>query len=340
MTVGEVVKEWQVYYDDGVTPMALEDLPLVRAIRNGEIVKDMELVQANSKGDRLWLLCNAGPIYGTEEEIIGGIVAWHDISERKQVERQKEELLEHERLIANTLQDTILSEPIKDIPCCEVAVKYQPAFEEARVGGDFYDIFSVGENKYGILIGDVAGKGLIAARQVAAVRYAVKNYSYIETNPSKIMTLTNNALVREAVEESPMVTAFFALADADKQEVTYVNAGHECVLLTKANGEIEELYIPGLVFGIVCDYEYEEKILNLEPGDTLVMITDGITEARTISTELFGIDGVKKSLKETYKAAPDEIADSIFESAKEFGGGELRDDAAIVVFRFLKKDSR
>ena len=95
------------------------------------------------------------------------------------------------------------------------AVKYRPALREAEIGGDFYDIFDLGDNRIAVVIGDVAGKGLAAAIRVASARHAIRSYAYIDPRPARVMTLANEALCRDTTDVSQILTAFYAVLDPE-----------------------------------------------------------------------------------------------------------------------------
>ncbi len=258
----------------------------------------------------------------------------HDITERVELDGRREELLQRERHIADVLQGALIPEASFDIPGCDVAVRYEPALKEAEVGGDFYDIFNLDGGAVGILIGDVVGKGLSAASRVAAARHSVRSYAYLDPSPSKVMSLTNNALCRTETDQSSMVTGFFAVFDTRTGRLRYANGGHESAIIRHPDGSITELELEGRALGVYKGYEYQEAERAMQPGDTLVMVTDGITEARPCAHDLFGIEGVKKHVaSQSPYTSVDRIADGVLRAAKKHAGGALKDDAVIVVFR-------
>jgi len=274
-------------------------------------------------------------INGRPFQIVGLI---EDITDRKQTEQQREQLLDRERRIADTLQKALIPKNTPKLECCNAAVIYEPAFGEAEVGGDFYDIFDLGDNKIGILIGDVAGKGLNAAIRVAAVRHSIRSYAYLDPRPSKVMSLANNALSRDENGEIELLTAFFAVVDTEVGLISYANGGHETTLLKTSTGTIEELVVSGRALGVLPGYDYPERSRRLQKGDTIIMITDGITEARPDSNDLFGIERVHSHLETVPAELPiEEIAKGLLEAARAHANGHLRDDAAIVVFRWERQ---
>jgi PAS domain S-box-containing protein len=242
-------------------------------------------------------------------------------------------ILERERHISEVLQRALVPDTDYDIPGCTVAVRYEPALEEAEVGGDFYDIFELGDGKLGVLIGDVAGKGLPAAIRVAAARHAIRSYAYLDPRPSEVLRLANNALCRDYSDLAAMLTIFYAVVDTRTGKVSYGSGGHEPAYLRTKRGCVELLEASGRALGVVEGFDYTEQMTTLAPGDTLVLLTDGITEARPRGVDLFGLGGVVEFLTLEDASSPDTIADGLLKAAKLHGGGSLRDDVAIIALR-------
>jgi serine phosphatase RsbU (regulator of sigma subunit) len=240
-------------------------------------------------------------------------------------------LYEREHHIAEMLQQALIPPTVPEtLYGYEVAVVYQPALREASVGGDFYDIFELGAGRLGVLIGDVAGKGLRAAIRVAMARYVIRSYAYIEPRPARVMALANAALCKDRGDELHMLTAFLAIVDTQEGKVLYASAGHEPPIVCSSNGCVEELQGFGGVLGVLPEMSYGESERALAPGDKIVMVTDGITEARRNGV-LLGESGLIDALRQAAVWAPTRIAEAILQAAREHAGGDLQDDVAIVV---------
>lgn len=282
-------------------------------------------------GNVRWVQEAAELEFDDQGQLLGGFGTVQDITERKQMEQEKDDLLEREHRIAETLQQALIpSEVPSVIDGWSVGARYRPALREAQVGGDFYDVFPLGKTRFGVLIGDVAGKGLAAAIRVASIRHAVRSYAYLDLSPAEIMGLANDALCREGADERNLLTAFFAVVDTQEQSITYANAGHEPPLVRSRDGQVSEVEVTGPMLGMIADVEYQESELRLESGEEIVMFTDGITEART-GAVLFEREGVVENLTKMGDAAPDEVAEALLQAATAHAGGGLQDDVAIVV---------
>jgi PAS domain S-box-containing protein len=256
-----------------------------------------------------------------------------DITERKQIERQKEELYQRERHIAEVLQGTLIPQDIpEELYGCRIAARYQPALSEAEVGGDFFDVFDLANGKLGIIIGDVAGKGLKAAVRVAEARYSIRSYAYEDPSPSRALTRANEILCRSRVEDASMLTVFFAVIDTVSSSMTFANAGHEPPIVMSPDGSWTELWSPSLPLGIMGGVRYSEHSSGLGRGDRLVMITDGISEARSQEVVLFDKRGVIEYLTGSIANPPADMVGGLLAAATRHAGGSLQDDAALIVF--------
>jgi len=313
--------------------LPLEASPAHRALR-GETVAETRCLVRFPWGDTVALGITASPVRDAEGRVVGATSVFRDVGQQVELERRREELYQREHQIAEMLQQVLVPRQRFVVPGCDVAVRYHPASEEPEiVGGDFYDIFRVGEDKYGILIGDVAGKGLLAAMRVAEARYAIRSYAYLDPSPSRVMTLANEALCKDQPEESPMLTAFFGVLDVKSRTLSYANAGHEPPMIWDSSGRVQDLPGLGRALGVLEGFHYPEAECRLEPGDVVVMITDGITEARQEGIGLFDKSGVVRHLENSPRTTLEEIASGLLEAAKAHSGGRLQDDAAILVLQ-------
>lgn len=306
-----------------------------RALR-GEAVKDFRARMVTPWKETI-VSYSAAPVLDSEGRVIGATSVLRDVSERAELERQREELYGREHRIAQMLQSALVPPTASmDIEGCRASLRYEPALKEAEVGGDFYDVFQLGEGRVGIVIGDIAGKGLAAAVYVAAAKHAIRSYAYLFASPAEVMRRANDVLCATTLEdqmETSMLTAFFAVVDARAGSMVYANAGHETPVIRHADSSTEELGGSSIALGVACGREYNEFRHDLCGGDTVVMVTDGITEARLSGTLLFGKDGVMRFLSEHPTTPLRDIPSGLLEAARQFGGGRLQDDAAIVAFQ-------
>lgn len=258
-----------------------------------------------------------------------------DVTELKIAEEAKQKMIERDRHIAEVFQQSVapFGKSIQ-INGYDFANKYKASMQESEVGGDFCDVFDLGDGKIGIAIGDIVGKGLLAAVHVTAARQMIKSYALLDSRPSVVMSLVNDALCKEITTENDMLTAFYAILDTNTHRLTYSNAGHEPPLIRSSNGDVKTLRLGGPMFFGMCKQHYKQDSLKLNIGDVFVMVTDGITEARVDNkSELFGTEGIINCLGRNAVASVEEIAVALIEDATLFANGIIRDDIAIIIIK-------
>lgn len=253
-----------------------------------------------------------------------------DATERKKIENELYKTKAVSDHIAKTLQESLIK-PVPQIPDLEIATALKSAYEAQRVGGDFYDIFELGNNLVAVLIGDVAGKGIEAAGLTETVRSSVRTLSYIDPSPSFVFGKTNEALIKQTPSELFITSAFFVINTATRQ-VRFTRAGHPPAFLCsqKACSIIESPI--GYPLGTYIDI-YEEDCFQLQKKQTLLLYTDGLIEAKR-ERKLWGEESVLKVLQKVKSQKPQSIIDTLLKEATDFAEGKLQDDIALVAIRY------
>ncbi|MEI6914614.1 MAG: SpoIIE family protein phosphatase, partial [Armatimonadota bacterium] len=242
------------------------------------------------------------------------------------------QVFERERRIAETFQRSFLPDISDQYGEYEIARQYAAALEEARIGGDFYDVFHVGEDKLALVIGDVSGKGLDAAVHTATAKYLIRAFAFEEHDPGHILSRANDALCFY-VPESMFVTLFLAVLDTKTGFVYYANAGHELPLVwSRKAARFRSLACTGRALGFMANCQYLTEQVVLEQGDVLLMYTDGITEARK-DGKFFDTRGVRDAAEPIIHASAAQVAESIESEVRKYTGGKLRDDIALLVVK-------
>lgn len=240
-------------------------------------------------------------------------------------------LYETQRHISELLQRSMLPALIPSIPDMELGVRYSSATEEALVGGDFYDIFSV-DGKYALLIGDVSGKGIEAATSTSMMKYILRAYLYQDPSPSLAMSKANDFFRRQE-ETAVFITVFCAVYDPRPGRLTFVNAGHPYpCLLNQIQKTCTVLSTDDPAIGIFDYYDYRENNVDMNPGNLFVAYTDGVIEARS-GKNFFGEERLVETLLDNLGKPAQEIADSIIRATLSFSHGKLTDDIALLVLR-------
>lgn len=237
---------------------------------------------------------------------------------------------EQESRIADVLQRTLLAPGRYSSDNYEISPVYQPAMSEARVGGDFYDIIPISDDKVALLIGDVSGKGLAAAVHTAMVKYSLRAFLHEGHSPAEALKLLNRS-VAELADTFTFVTIFLGILNTGNREMVYASAGHEPGLYWY-NGSSIRLMPTGAALGIIPDSEYDEEKIVLERNSMLLLYTDGVSEAR-VGNKFLGTDGIEERLGICDPMDASNVAGCIHRAAIEFAGGELKDDVAILAVR-------
>jgi serine phosphatase RsbU (regulator of sigma subunit) len=234
---------------------------------------------------------------------------------------------EHDAAI--TLQRALLPQRIPAPKTAEIAVRYQPAGGHVEVGGDWYDVVETDSGHVGVVIGDVAGRGLKAASIMGNIRTALRAYILDGHEPAAAVEALN-ALMEE-FEEPAMATLVFVAIDPVARRVEYVRAGHPPPLLRDPRGEVHDLDDQGCPpVGVAARSGFFSRSLDLEPGSVLLLYTDGLVERRGEGIGV-GLD----RLRRMFAAAPEgveECADAILDG---IGDARLADDAALLALRFI-----
>jgi len=241
-------------------------------------------------------------------------------------------LYQRTQYIATTLQSSLLPAKLPDIPGVDVAARFRAAGEGVEVGGDFYDLFALpGDSGWAAVLGDVCGKGPEAASLTALARYTVRAEADA-SGPAEVLSRVNQAIINQRGD-----SRFLTLVSVWMHHgITGLHAriargGHTPSLVVRANGRIESFTPAGTLLGVFPDAAFEEAGFTLAPGDSLVLYSDGVTEARSPSGDFFGTKRLVALLETTRQASASELADCIEFACHEFGDGRIRDDLAILV---------
>lgn len=248
------------------------------------------------------------------------------------VERERErQRLEQELSIARTIQQALLPHGLNDFPHLAVTGVHYPCHE---VGGDYFDVVPVSEDRTAILIADVSGKGLGAALLTTMLQGALSGMT-MGADPVKVFNHINRFLCRHS-EVGRYATMFIGMVGEDGM-FEYIKAGHPSPLLLR-QGKVSELYVEGsFPVGLIPEADYESARLQLEPEDTLVLFSDGVTEAEDPNHELFEVSGLCKVLDGRVGASVEDLQQAILDAVRAFTkGANQSDDLTLLVVRYRK----
>lgn len=240
--------------------------------------------------------------------------------------------MEKELNIAHDIQMNMLPEKAPEVEGFNISARSIPAKE---VGGDYFDFVPLENNRLGLAIGDVAGKGVPAALLMALMRAVIRSEADRASSPQEVINRVNTLVMRDA-PPGMYATLFYGIYDIGKRVLTYTNAGHNYpMLLRKKTGKYQALETTGLFVGMFESPGFEEESVTLEEGDLLVFYTDGVTEAQTQGDrgEMFGLKRLLKEVKKHSDLAPDELRNHIFDRVFDHMGDnkELFDDITLIV---------
>ncbi len=247
------------------------------------------------------------------------------------VERERErQRLEQEIGIARDIQQALLPKNFRDYPHLAVSGINFPCL---AVGGDYFDVFSLGDNRTAFLLADVSGKGLGAALCTNLLQGALSGMT-LGTDPARVFNHVNRFLCDHA-EIGRYATMFFGIID-DQGHLEYINAGHPSPFLIRS-GVAEDVFTEGSYpVGLVPEAEYTTVCLKLEPGDTLVLFSDGVTEAMDPAEQLFGVPRLKEVLMGAATQTPlDELQRKVLDAVENFAhGASQADDLTLLLVRY------
>ncbi len=249
-----------------------------------------------------------------------------------------EAILEQERLerdlkLAEQVQKRFLPQAVPLIPGFEFFAHYHPTFE---VGGDYYDFVTLPQNRIAMALGDVSGKGIAAALMMAKFSGDTRYCIHTEHSPAAAATVLNQLLFSAGIEEK-FITLSLSVLDLEHRRLTYCSAGHPPLMVRRAGGKVEELgdEIAGFPLGIMPDADYGQSETTLNPGDVVVVYSDGVTDGRNIREEIYDSRDQRRLLKRLAESPgkPEAVGRAILQDIREYSTGHDQvDDITLICF--------
>lgn len=251
-----------------------------------------------------------------------------------QKEHSQLESIQNDLATAGDIQKAILPykfPPFPDITNLDIYASMTPAKE---IGGDFYDFFKIDDDRIGFVIADVSGKGIPAALFMAVCNTLIRAIALTVNTSNECITEVNKLLCKASVD-SMFVTVFYGILNHKTGEIDYTNAGHNLPYILRKEGTVEALpLIRNFVVGGLDEFQYQNGSLVLNPGETLVMYTDGVTEAFNETNEEFGEKRLEDSLAElTYEDAKTIIEETLVDLNEFVCGATQSDDITMLVIK-------
>jgi len=230
--------------------------------------------------------------------------------------------------LAADVQRRMLPRAMPDLPGYDIAARYVPSFE---LSGDFYDFINL-EHSLGIGIGDVVGKGVAAALLMASVRASLRAFAQDVYDLDEVIARVNQALCRDTLD-AEFATLWYGTLDHTTGRLTYCNAGHEPPLLVR-DGKLHRLDEGGMIVGVDPEQLYEKGIFHLQPGDMLLLFTDGLTDAMNLQDQRFGKERAEKLLLEVAdRSANDALNHILWTVRQHTGPRRAPDDTTLLLLK-------
>jgi sigma-B regulation protein RsbU (phosphoserine phosphatase) len=243
------------------------------------------------------------------------------------IERRR---IKEEMNMARQIQASLLP---KELPDNEKYTIAAAAISSRAVGGDFYDYFQINDNQHGLVIGDACGKGLPAAMLISQIQAMIHSEVEHGHHISTILELLNRQMV-QFIPKDKFVTLLYGIYDQEKDEIELGSAGHNYPIIVRENGQREQFETNGPALGLVPDACYHTSQINLFAGDTLLLFTDGITEAMNEKQEQFGEERLIALVTQNRHLNAHEMLQLILKTVEDFGAGEiLQDDRTMMVLK-------
>jgi PAS domain S-box-containing protein len=311
------------------------------------IVKELDFtsymcVPLVARGNQLGALslvsAGSGRRFGDDDLILA-----IDLARRAALALDNARLYSERTHVARVLQSSLLPPWLPEIPGLDIAARYRAAGAGHEVGGDFYDVFEAEPGRWVFAIGDVSGKGPEAGAIAGLARHTLRAASLRERVPSRLLEILHEALVREESAEDRFCTVCLALVDPGGRvglrrrrgqvSLAVSSGGHPPPIVVYRDGRAETLACKGTLLGITDNVTLTNEMVTLDPGDSLVLYTDGVTEAQDPSQELFGEARLLELLANRTRHTAAAIADDVMDAAVAHSQTHPRDDIALLVMR-------
>ncbi|MEA2450218.1 MAG: hypothetical protein QOG63_2150 [Thermoleophilaceae bacterium] len=301
-----------------------EHLEMIRSLGMRSVMIVPMVARGRTLGVITFIAAETGRQYGEDDLLLA-----EELARRSATSIDNARLYEERSYIARTLQQSLLPPHLPEIPGIELAGRYRPVGEGIEVGGDFYDLFEIGDS-WAVVIGDVCGKGANAAALTALVRYTIRAIATADKLPSEVLRLLNGAILRQRTDNRFSTVAYARVQRRGAGlRVELSSGGHPLPIVVRAAGGVETAGRSGTLLGVVADPQLHDVAVDLEPGDSLVFYTDGVTEAGA-PHNLMTPEDLALVVERCECQGASALAECLETAAVELSGGEPHDDVAIV----------
>ena len=270
------------------------------------------------------------PIVGSDQRVLGALDVWSDRFDGYD-DNARELIALYGLAVASQVMEELLPNATPHLPGFDIAGSHESSH---TVGGDYYEFIPLVDDRWGVVIADVVGKGIPAALLVSALRASISALVGHELAVRAVMRRANR-FFHESVEDGKYVTLFYAVIDPPHRRMLYVNAGHTPPILLRASGEVEFLEEGGVPLGLFEAPKYFEGHVALEEGDLLALYTDGVVETADADDEFYGTERIIEQLRAGQAASATEVCSSIMQAVRRHGGSAKQDDRTLVVMKAI-----
>jgi len=292
------------------------DTRRVRAL----LVQGLDEVQAELK-----LRIDEALLGGIGSIVVFGAISIAFVTARVQLQDE----IDRERNIVETLQGAFRDEP-DVLPGARVGTAYLSAERDGAVGGDLYDVRRLDERRGLVLVADVSGKGIPAAVNTAFVRYSIGALARQTDDPAVVLAEFNRMFLASVSDPNLFVVVFAGILDGAGMTLRYASAGHSGAFLRR-HGDVAQLAVTGPMIGLDATFAFESRTVALEAGDTIVLATDGLSEARDRDGAFLGDEGAMAFLAASTETSPERLAGDFVAHVRGRSDGRLADDLALLV---------
>lgn len=265
------------------------------------------------------------------------LAAWDDFTRaaeaellRLEAQRQSEQRAAAEMELARDVQSRLFPQVLPEAPSLEYAGR---CIQARQVGGDYYDFLDLGPGRLGLIVGDVSGKGIAAALLMANLQANLRGQTAALGRNLTCGLGNVNGLFFKNSPGSAFSTLFFAVYAEATRKLEYANCGHVAALVVRRTGAIERLLSTCSMVGLFADWRCVTGECGLEPGDLMLIVSDGVTEATNPEGLEFGEEGLVASITSRQHLAPEELIDGLFKDLQAFASSPFHDDVTVVAAR-------
>jgi serine phosphatase RsbU (regulator of sigma subunit) len=305
-----------------------EQLEAVRVLRLNSVMIVPLIARGRTLGAMTFVWAESGRTYDDDDLLLA-----EDVAARAALALDNARLYRERDTVAKTLQKSLLPGPLPDIAGLALSARYRAAGEGIEVGGDFYDVFESAPDTWSFVIGDVCGKGPRAATLMSGARHTIRTAAMRARRPSDVLRTLNTALQRHG-EDQWFCTVCFASVrrDGDGMRLTLCLGGHPLPIVIRADGSADLVGRPGTLLGVFEDVDVADVAVDLAPGDTIVLYTDGVTDEQHEGVE-FGEQRLLEVARGAAGRSPEDIAEAIESAVRSFRPGDPADDIALLIAR-------